>query len=46
MKIVVLDGRTLAAGGNSWADLDRLGEVELYDRSTPDEVLAPAPPRC
>lgn len=38
MKIVVLDGRTLAADGNSWAALDGLGTVEVYDRSTPDEV--------
>jgi glycerate dehydrogenase len=39
MKIVVLDGRMLAADGNSWAGLERLGEVELHDRSAPAEVL-------
>jgi glycerate dehydrogenase len=39
MKIVVLDGRTLAADGNSWESLRRLGEVEIYDRSSPEEVV-------
>src|SRR5262245_17769089 len=38
MRIVVLDGRTLAADGNSWAALEGLGEVELFDRSSADEV--------
>jgi glycerate dehydrogenase len=38
MKIVVLDGYTLAADGNSWDALGRLGAVEIHDRSTPDEV--------
>jgi glycerate dehydrogenase len=40
MKIVVLDGYTLAADGNSWAALEPLGEVEVHDRSAPDEVWA------
>jgi glycerate dehydrogenase len=40
MKIVVLDGRTLGADGNSWAALEQLGEVEIYDRSTVEEVAA------
>jgi glycerate dehydrogenase len=40
MKIVVLDGHTLGADGNSWAALNALGEVEINDRSAPDEVLA------
>jgi glycerate dehydrogenase len=44
MKIVVLDGRTLGADGNSWAALDRFGEVELYDRSSEAEVLARSRP--
>jgi glycerate dehydrogenase len=42
MRIVVLDGHTLAADGNSWAALEPLGEVEVHDRSTPDEVVARA----
>jgi glycerate dehydrogenase len=42
MKIVVLDGHTLAADGNSWAALLPLGEVEIHERSAPDEVSARA----
>src|SRR5215831_16876020 len=44
MKIVVVDGYTLAADGNSWAALERLGEVEVHDRSTPEEVRERARP--
>jgi glycerate dehydrogenase len=40
MQIVVLDGRTLGADGNSWAALHALGQVALYDRSSADEALA------
>jgi glycerate dehydrogenase len=39
MKIVVLDGRSLGADGNSWAALQQLGEVEVHDHSSADEVL-------
>jgi glycerate dehydrogenase len=42
MKIVVLDGYTLAADGHSWAALEQLGEVEVYDRSSADAVRARA----
>ncbi len=42
MKIVVLDGHTLAADGNSWSALEALGEVEVHARSAPDEVPARA----
>jgi glycerate dehydrogenase len=38
MKIVVLDGYTLAADGNSWGALLPLGAVEIHDRSSPREV--------
>lgn len=38
MKIVVLDGKTLAADDNPWSDLRNLGEVEIYDRSTKQQV--------
>jgi glycerate dehydrogenase len=44
MKIVVLDGRTLSADGNSWEALAKLGEVEVHDRSSADEVLARSRP--
>jgi glycerate dehydrogenase len=42
MKIVVLDGYTLAADGNSWDALHRLGEIEVHHRSSADEVAARA----
>jgi glycerate dehydrogenase len=38
MKIVVLDGYTLAADGNSWDALLPLGEAEIHDRSVPAQV--------
>jgi glycerate dehydrogenase len=44
VNIVVLDGWTLGADGNSWAALGQFGEVALHDRSTPDEVLERARP--
>ena len=40
MKIVVLDGFTLNPGDLSWDDLKSLGEFEIYDRSSRDEVVA------
>ena len=42
MKIVVLDGFTLNPGDLSWDDLKSLGEFEIYDRSSRDEVVARA----
>lgn len=38
MKIVVLDGYTLNPGDLSWARLEKLGEVTVYDR-TPEELI-------
>ena len=38
MKIVVLDGFTLNPGDISWAPLESLGDVEIYDRTKPAEV--------
>ncbi len=38
MRIVVLDGHTLAADGNSWDALHALGTVMAFDRSSPGEV--------
>lgn len=37
-KIVVLDGYTLAADGNDWSSLERLGTVEIYGRIPAEEV--------
>ena len=39
MKIVVLDGYTLNPGDLSWDRLRALAEVEIFDRTKPEEVL-------
>ncbi len=39
MKIVVLDGYCLNPGDLSWSALERFGTVEVYDRSSAQEVL-------
>jgi glycerate dehydrogenase len=39
MNIVVLDGYTVNPGDNSWAALEQLGEVAVYDRSSRERVL-------
>ena len=38
MNIVVLDGFTLNPGDNPWTPIEALGEVAVYDRTTPAEV--------
>lgn len=40
MKIVVLDGFTLNPGDLSWAKLEKLGTVTVYDRSSPEHVVS------
>ena len=42
MKIVVLDGHTLNPGDNPWDALARCGELEVFDRTPPDRVVARA----
>src|SRR3546814_21116356 len=39
MKITVLDVHTLNPGDWSWDPLENLGEVTVYDRSAPEEVV-------
>ena len=39
MKIVVLDGYALNPGDLSWDSLRELGEVEIYDRTSGEEVV-------
>jgi len=39
MNIVILDGYALNPGDLSWADLEKLGKVTVYDRSKPSDVL-------
>jgi glycerate dehydrogenase len=40
MKIVVLDGYPTNPGDLSWAPLESFGELVVYDRTPPDEVVA------
>lgn len=42
MKIVVLDGHTLNPGDLTWAGLEALGDLTVYDRTSDDEILARA----
>ena len=39
MRIIVLDGLTLNPGDLSWDNLKQLGEVVVYDRSAPEEIV-------
>lgn len=40
MKIVVLDGYTLNPGDNPWTGLEQFGEVEIYDHTLENQVVA------
>jgi len=39
MKIIVLDGCTLNPGDLTWDGLKQLGEVVVYDRTSPDKIV-------
>ena len=39
MKIVVLDGYCLNPGDLSWNEMASLGEFQVYDRTSPRELL-------
>lgn len=39
MKIVVLDGYTLNPGDISWRGMEALGEVTVYDRTKPEDII-------
>ena len=40
MKIVVLDGYTLNPGDLTWEGLEALGELTVYDRTAPEDIIA------
>lgn len=42
MKIVILDGFTANPGDLSWDELQKLGKLEVYDRTAPEELLTRA----
>ena len=39
MNIVVLDGYTLNPGDLSWEDAEKLGDLTVYDRTPPGDVV-------
>jgi glycerate dehydrogenase len=42
MRIAVLDGYTLNPGDLSWAELEKLGDSRIYDRTPGDQIVARA----
>jgi glycerate dehydrogenase len=38
-RIVILDGYTLNPGDISWESFAQLGDLTVYDRSTPGEIV-------
>lgn len=40
MKIAVLDGYTSNPGDLSWDAFEELGELTVYDRTKPEEVVS------
>ena len=40
MRIVILDGYTANPGDLSWHALESLGEITVYDRTKPEEIIA------
>jgi glycerate dehydrogenase len=42
MNIVVLDGYTLNPGDLSWAPLETLDHVTVYERTSPDDIVSRA----
>ncbi len=39
MKITILDGHTLNPGDLSWSEIETLGNVTIYPRTAPEEVI-------
>ena len=40
MKIVILDAYTVNPGDLSWRELEKIADVDIYDRTSEDEVVA------
>lgn len=39
MKIVILDGYTINPGDLDWTPIEEIGDVKIYDRTAPSEVI-------
>lgn len=42
MKIVVLDGYSVNPGDLSWKEIENLGDLTVYDRTSPENIIANA----
>ena len=42
MKIVILDGYTANPGDSSWRELEKMGDVTVYERTSPEETVVRA----
>ena len=42
MKIVILDGYSANPGDLTWQELEKMGELTVYDRTTPSDTVARA----
>ncbi len=42
MKIVVLDGHALNPGDLSWKALSAIGDLQVFDRTADDQIVARA----
>jgi len=42
MKIVILDGYTANPGDLSWRELEKMGDVTVYERTSPEETVVRA----
>ena len=42
MKIVILDGYTANSGDLSWRELEKMGDVTVYERTSPEETVVRA----
>lgn len=40
MKITILDGYTMNPGDLSWAELEKLGDLKVYDRTSPEDIVS------
>lgn len=40
MKITILDGYTMNPGDLSWEELEALGELKVYDRTSPEDIVS------
>ena len=39
MRMVVLDGYTLNPGDNPWTELEKLGDLTVYERTAPEDII-------